>query len=96
MDGSISDPISAFCNAGFDILGTPTNPFPSITAYAGNPIVNVVIMFLIIAGGIGFRTWEDICINKIHVFRKYHMQSKIIVVTTALLYSFTSCFFLFF
>lgn len=76
--------ISAFCNAGFDILGTPTNPFPSITAYAGNPIVNVVIMFLIIAGGIGFLTWEDICINKIH-FRKYHMQSKIIVVTTALL-----------
>lgn len=52
--------ISAFCNAGFDILGTPTNPFPSITAYAGNPIVNVVIMFLIIAGGIGFLTWEDI------------------------------------
>ncbi len=33
--------ISAFCNAGFDILGTPANPFPSITDYAGNPIVNV-------------------------------------------------------
>ena len=48
--------ISAFCNAGFDILGTPANPFPSITAYAENPIVNVVIMFLIIAGGIGFLT----------------------------------------
>ena len=61
-------------------LGTPTNPFPSITAYAGNPIVNVVIMFLIIAGGIGFLTWEDICINKIHC-RKYHMQSKIISVS---------------
>ena len=61
--------ISAFCNAGFDILGTPANPFPSITAYAENPIVNVVIMFLIIAGGIGFLTWEDICINKTH-FRK--------------------------
>ena len=30
--------VSAFCNAGFDILGTPANPFPSITAYAGNPI----------------------------------------------------------
>lgn len=86
--------ISAFCNAGFDILGTPTNPFPSITAYAGNPIVNVVIMFLIIAGGIGFLTWEDICINKIH-FRKYHMQSKIIVVTTALLIVLPAVFFFF-
>lgn len=86
--------ISAFCNAGFDILGTPTNPFPSITAYAGNPIVNVVIMFLIIAGGIGFLTWEDICINKIH-FRKYHMQSKIILVTTALLIVLPAVFFFF-
>lgn len=86
--------ISAFCNAGFDILGTPANPFPSITAYAGNPIVNVVIMFLIIAGGIGFLTWEDICINKIH-FRKYHMQSKIIIVTTALLIVLPAVFFFF-
>ena len=86
--------ISAFCNAGFDILGTPANPFPSITAYAGNPIVNVVIMFLIIAGGIGFLTWEDICINKTH-FRKYHMQSKIILVTTALLIVLPAVFFFF-
>lgn len=86
--------ISAFCNAGFDILGTPANPFPSITAYAGNPIVNAVIMFLIIAGGIGFLTWEDICINKIH-FRKYHMQSKIILVTTALLIVLPAVFFFF-
>ena len=86
--------ISAFCNAGFDILGTPANPFPSITAYAGNPIVNVVIMFLIIAGGIGFLTWEDICINKIH-FRKYHMQSKIILVTTAFLIVLPAIFFFF-
>ena len=91
---SLFHAISAFCNAGFDILGTPTNPFPSITAYAGNPIVNVVIMFLIIAGGIGFLTWEDICINKIH-FRKYHMQSKIIVVTTALLIVLPAVFFFF-
>ena len=86
--------ISAFCNAGFDILGTPANPFPSVTAYAGNPIVNVVIMFLIIAGGIGFLTWEDIYINKIH-FRKYHMQSKIIFVTTALLIVLPAVFFFF-
>ena len=75
--------ISAFCNAGFDILGTPANPFPSITAYAE-----------IIAGGIGFLTWEDICINKTH-FRKYHMQSKIILVTTALLIVLPAVFFFF-
>ena len=51
-------------------------------------------MFLIIAGGIGFLTWEDICINKTH-FRKYHMQSKIILVTTALLIVLPAVFFFF-
>lgn len=86
--------VSAFCNAGFDILGTPAHPFPSITAYSGNLLVNVVIMFLIIAGGIGFLTWEDICINKIH-FKKYRMQSKIILVTTALLIVLPTAFFFF-
>lgn len=86
--------VSAFCNAGFDILGTPAHPFPSITAYAENPLVNVVIMCLIIAGGIGFLTWEDIYINKIH-FKKYRMQSKIILVTTALLIVLPTAFFFF-
>ena len=86
--------VSAFCNAGFDILGTSSHSFPSITAYAWNPLVNVVIMFLIIAGGIGFLTWEDICINKIH-FKKYRMQSKIIFVTTAILIVLPAVFFFF-
>ena len=45
--------ISAFCNAGFDILGTSENTFPSLTGYTGNIMVNVVIMFLIIIGELG-------------------------------------------
>ena len=44
--------VSAFCNAGFDILGTTKNTFPSLLQYAGNALVNVVIMLLIIIGGI--------------------------------------------
>ena len=40
--------ISAFCNAGFDILGTVDNTFPSLMRYSGNVFVNVVIMLLII------------------------------------------------
>ncbi len=43
--------VSAFCNAGFDILGTTENTFPSLMRYYGNAIVNVVIMLLIIIGG---------------------------------------------
>ena len=74
--------ISAFCNAGFDILGTADNPFPSLTRYSGNAFVNVEIMLLIIVGGIGFLTWDDIYTNKLNI-KRYRMQSKIILMTTA-------------
>ena len=76
--------VSAFCNAGFDILGTKTQMFHSLCDYVSSPMVNIVIMLLIVIGGIGFFTWEDIVVNKWHV-HKYHMQSKVILVTTAFL-----------
>ena len=53
--------ISAFCNAGFDILGTKNNLYPSLTGYAGSLLINITIMLLIVVGGIGFLTWDDIC-----------------------------------
>ena len=59
-------------------------PLSSLTMYSENIIVNVVIMALIIVGGIGFLTWEDIKKNKFH-FRKYRMQSKVILVFTVFL-----------
>ena len=89
---SIFHSVSAFCNAGFDILGTAQNTFPSLMKYAGNPLVNIVIMLLIIIGGIGFLTWEDVCTNKFQ-FRRYRLQSKIILVTTAILILLPSVFF---
>ena len=53
--------VSAFCNAGFDILGTaPVPSTRSLTAYMADPLVNIVIMLLIIVGGIGFLTWDDV------------------------------------
>ena len=57
--------ISAFCNAGFDILGTGNNLYPSLTGYADSPVINITIMLLIVIGGIGFLTWDDICENKL-------------------------------
>ena len=84
--------ISAFCNAGFDILGTTESTFPSLMRYSGNVIVNVVIMLLIIIGGIGFLTWDDIYMNKMN-FKRYRMQSKIILVTTACLILLPAVFF---
>ena len=84
--------VSAFCNAGFDILGTETNLYPSLTGYAGSPIINITIMLLIVTGGIGFLTWDDVCVNKWH-FRRYRMQSKVILVTTGLLILLPAIFF---
>lgn len=86
--------ISAFCNAGFDILGTADNLYPSLTGYAHNPIINITIMLLIIIGGIGFLTWEDIWENKLH-FRRYRMQSKVILISTLLLIILPAIFFFF-
>lgn len=81
---SVFHSVSAFCNAGFDILGRTDSLYPSLTAYAADPLVNIVIMLLIIVGGIGFLTWDDVCTHGLHL-RRYRMQSKVILSMTALL-----------
>ena len=86
--------ISAFCNAGFDLMGAKT-PYSSLTYFVDNPVINFVIMSLIIIGGIGFMTWDDIKVNKHHV-RKYRMQSKVILITTVLLISLPTLYFFLF
>ena len=90
-----SHSVSAFCNAGFDILGTTENKYPSLTGYVGEPTINIVIMILIIVGGIGFLTWDDICTNRWH-FKKYRMQSKVILVTSVILIIVPAIFFFLF
>ena len=66
-----------------------------MTSYSVQPIVNLVIMMLIIAGGIGFLTWEDIKNHKWH-FKKYRMQSKVIFVVTGLLIFLPALYFFYF
>ena len=86
--------ISAFCNAGFDILGTENNLYPSLTGYTGSPIINITIMLLIVIGGIGFLTWDDICEHKWH-FHRYRVQSKVILAITGFLIVMPAAFFFF-
>ena len=76
--------ISAFCNAGFDIMGERTGHFSSLTSFASDPGIVIPICLLIITGGIGFLTWEDIAENKFR-FRRYRMQSKVVLVMTGVL-----------
>lgn len=80
---SIFHSISAFCNAGFDLLGETTE-YVSLMDYYNNPFLIIPISLLIIVGGIGFLTWQDVRDHKWH-FRKYCLQSKVILTTTAIL-----------
>ena len=85
--------ISAFCNAGFDLMGV-RGEFSSLTTYADNPAITLTIMALIIIGGIGFLTWNDIRTHKWHL-HKYRMQSKLVFVVTAILLVFPALYFYF-
>ena len=92
---SVFHSVSAFCNAGFDITGTTEAPFTSLTAYSGSIIINVTVMLLIIIGGIGFMTWDDIRKNRLH-FKRYSMQSKVIFTATAVLIAVPAVYFFLF
>ena len=84
--------ISAFCNAGFDLMGTQA-PFSSLTGYTGDAAVNATVMLLIVVGGLGFLTWQDVSAHRFR-FKEYRLQSKLILVTTAGLLLFGFLFFL--
>ena len=87
--------VSAFCNAGFDIMGTKSGEFTSLTHYSAQPVINITIMLLIIIGGIGFLVWEDICKHKWRI-REYRTQSKLVLIVTAAMIVFPAVYFFFF
>nr|WP_315022340.1 TrkH family potassium uptake protein [uncultured Aminipila sp.] len=84
---SVFHSISAFCNAGIDLIGQN-----SFAPYAGSVVVNLTTMVLIVVGGIGFPVWWDIVrvINKLIkekfnprlLFKKLELHSKVAIVTT--------------
>ena len=75
--------ISAFCNAGFDLMGI-REPCSSLTAFTGDPMVNITLVLVILIGGIGFGTWNDVKEHGLRINR-YSQQSKIILVTSLIL-----------
>ena len=87
--------VSAFCNAGFDLMGTPDTPFVSLTAYRADPVISLTISALIVIGGIGFLTWDDVRTNRL-CFHRYRLQSKVILTSTALLILLPTLYFFFF
>ena len=75
--------VSAFCDAGFDLMGLNA-PFSSLTNYSQHIGINLVLILLITVGGIGFLVWNDIKEHRFH-FRQYRLQSKIVLITSAIL-----------
>ena len=76
--------ISAFCNAGFDLMGVCSGPCSSLTSYTADSLVNIAIILLIVLGGIGFMTWQDFREHKWHL-RAMRLQTKVVLSTTAIL-----------
>lgn len=75
--------VSAFCNAGFDLMGVK-EPFSSFVSFSDNIFINIVLMLLITIGGIGFQVWADVKQNGFRI-KRYSLHAKIVLVTSALL-----------
>jgi trk system potassium uptake protein TrkH len=75
--------ISAFCNAGFDLMGR-FSEYSSLMPYKTDILVNLTVSFLVIVGGIGFVVWNDIFENKFK-FSQYKLHSKIVLISTLVL-----------
>lgn len=91
---SVFHAVSAFCNAGFDLMGE-TGQYSSLTSFAQNPLLNTVIMLLIVIGGLGFLVWEDIVKNRLNI-SKYRLQSKVVLTVSAILIILPALYFFFF
>ena len=74
--------ISAFCNAGFDILGFEV-PGGSMIPYGTDPVVCLTLAALIVVGGLGFLVWDEVL--RVRRFRNWSVYTKLVLITTAAL-----------
>ncbi|MBR3780213.1 MAG: Trk family potassium uptake protein [Clostridia bacterium] len=80
---SVFHSISAFCNAGFDLMGIK-EPYSSLVGFSDDAVVILTASMLVITGGIGFLVWDDISKKKLK-FRRYQLHTKIVLTVTAVL-----------
>lgn len=84
--------ISAFCNAGFDLVGGKFGAFTSLEGYNNDPLVLCTIMVLIVSGGLGFFVWEDIL--RTRRWKGFSFYTKLVLSITAALLVGGTVFFL--
>ena len=91
---SLFHSVSAFCNAGFDLMGSLPGD-GSFTCFATDRLVNLTCILLITVGGLGYVVWNDLKRNRTHV-RKYSAHTRLVLAANAiLLFGGASLFFLF-
>lgn len=76
--------VSAFCNAGFDLMGPVSGPYSSFTAMADDPLLVLTLSALITLGGLGYWVWEDLWRKRLH-WRRYRLQTKLVLAVSLLL-----------
>lgn len=80
---SVFHAISAFCNAGFDLMGM-REPYSSLTSFVADPVVNLIVCLLIVIGGLGFLVWRDVLRCRFR-FSRFQLHTKLVLVTSGIL-----------
>ena len=81
---SLFHSISAFCNAGFDLMGTISGPYTSLESFVGDPLVNLTVIALILVGGIGFFVWDDLIECRFR-WKRMQLHTRLVLLLSALL-----------
>lgn len=81
---SVFHAVSAFCNAGFDLMGTVSGPFSSLELFRADPLVNFAVIALILVGGLGFFVWDDLVTCRFR-FSKLQLHSRVVLLASAAL-----------
>ena len=76
--------ISAFCNAGFDLMGTISGPYTSLESFVSDPLVNLAVMALILVGGIGFFVWDDLMQSHFR-WKRMQLHTRLVLLLTVFL-----------
>lgn len=81
---SVWHSVSAFCNAGFDLMGSKYGEFVSLTNYSTDPVVTLTISALVILGGLGFAVWSDVVDCRFR-YKKFQLNTKVVLIVNAIL-----------
>ena len=95
MGYAVFHSVSAFCNAGFDLMGTVSGTFSSLESYVSDPLVNLTVCMLILLGGLGFFVWDDLLENRFR-FKKLQLHTRVILLITPVIVVIPSALFFLF